>query len=38
MATMSLASDYQRDGYVICHALVDAATVQRLRPETPVTG
>lgn len=31
---MSLADDYQRDGYIICPGLVDAATVQRLRDET----
>jgi phytanoyl-CoA hydroxylase len=31
---MSLATDYQRDGYTICRDLVDAATLQRLRDET----
>ncbi len=31
---MSLATDYRRDGYLICRDLVDAATVQRLRDET----
>jgi ectoine hydroxylase-related dioxygenase (phytanoyl-CoA dioxygenase family) len=31
---MSLATDYQRDGYVTCHGLVDAATVAALRDET----
>jgi hypothetical protein len=31
---MSLTTDYQRDGYVICERLVDAATVQRLCDET----
>ena len=31
---MSLASDYQRDGYLICRELIDTATVQCLREET----
>ncbi len=31
---MSLLSDYQRDGYLICRDLVDAATVAALREET----
>ncbi len=31
---MTLADDYQRDGYLVCRDLVDAATVQRLRDET----
>jgi phytanoyl-CoA hydroxylase len=31
---MSWATDYQRDGYVICRDLVDAAIVQGLRDET----
>ncbi len=31
---MSLADAYQRDGYAVCHGLVDAGTVQRLRDET----
>jgi ectoine hydroxylase-related dioxygenase (phytanoyl-CoA dioxygenase family) len=31
---MSLATDYQRDGYAICADLVDAATLQGLRDET----
>ena len=31
---MSLLTDYQRDGYLICPELVDAATVAALREET----
>ncbi len=31
---MSLATDYLRDGYVICPGLVDAATLAALRDET----
>ncbi len=31
---MNLAEDYQRDGYIVCRQLLDAATVQRLRDET----
>jgi phytanoyl-CoA hydroxylase len=31
---MSMTSDYQRDGYLICRDLVDAATVAALRDET----
>jgi ectoine hydroxylase-related dioxygenase (phytanoyl-CoA dioxygenase family) len=31
---VSLATDYQRDGYAICRELVDAATVAALRHET----
>ncbi len=31
---MSLASDYQRDGCVVCRDLVDADTVAALRDET----
>ena len=31
---MTLAADYQRDGFVVCHGLVDEATFQSLREET----
>ena len=31
---MMPATDYQRDGYLVCHGLVDTATVERLRDET----
>lgn len=31
---MSLATDYQRDGYTICAGLLDDATIEQLRAET----